>query len=246
MQGLRNWGRGLVLAALLVSLAGCNGFMSTSVTGSGTLKSETRAVSGFTEVAFSTVGTLTIEQTGTEALTVAGDDNIVPLIKTVVQNSRLEIRQDDPAQNLKPAQPLTYHLTVKDLNQLTVSGAGTVTSPGLKEGRFTLDSRGSSQIRLDGLAIDVLLVTISGSGTATLAGTTPTQTVHLSGAGNYEAGELDSTGANVTITGSGNGTVRVRTALTANISGSGNLTYRGSPTVQQQISGAGRLIQQIP
>lgn len=243
MKSLHNLGFVVLLGALLVSLVGCDSPLGGGVTGSGTIKSESRPVSGITEVLLSTVGTLTIEQTGTESLTVEGDDNIVPLIATTVLNNRLEIGHPAGTQNFTLTKPLTYHLTVKDLSTIAVSSSGSINSPGFKTARLTLDSSGSGQMRLDGLAVEGLTVAISGSGTTTLAGTTPTQTVNISGSGEYSAADLASTGANVTITGSGNATVRVSKALTANVSGSGTVTYIGNPTVQQQMSGSGHINQ---
>ena len=100
MKSIRSVVLVLALGALLWSLAGCDSiFGSGVVVGSGTLKSESRPVSGFTTVTLSTVGSLTIEQTGTESLTVEGDDNIVPLITTVVKNNNLEIGHDAGTQS---------------------------------------------------------------------------------------------------------------------------------------------------
>lgn len=243
MNNVRTLGAALALVALFGSLAGCNSIFGPRVNGSGTLKSESRPVSGFTEVVLSTVGTLTIEQTGTESLTIAGDDNIVPLITTVVQNSRLEIRHDPGTENFTTNQPLTYHLTVKDLAALTVSGSGSAGSPALHTSRLTLTDSGSGNIRLDGLQADVLTVTVSGSGTTRLSGETPAQTVRVSGSGSYQAADLAGTSANVTISGSGNATVRVSKTLMAVVSGSGSVTYLGNPTVTQQVSGSGRVVQ---
>ena len=232
----------LVVVALLGSLAGCNSIFGLGVTGSGTLKSESRPVSGFTEVVLSTVGTLTIEQTGSESLTIEGDDTIVPLITTVVQNSRLEIRHDPGTDSFTTRQPLAYHLTVQTLNALTVSGSGSATSPALHSSRLTLTDSGSGNIRLDGLQADVLMVTVSGSGTTTVSGETPTQAVRVSGSGSYAAADLDSTNANVNISGSGNATVRVSKALMAVVSGSGSVTYLGNPSLTQQVSGSGQVV----
>ena len=243
MNNVRTLGAALALVALFGSLAGCNSIFGPRVNGSGTLKSESRPVSGFTEVVLSTVGTLTIAQTGTESLTIAGDDNIVPLVTTVVQNSRLEIRHDPGTANFTTNKPLAYHLTIKNLNALTVSASGNATSPALRSSRLTLEDSGSGNIRLAGLQADVLMVTISGSGTTTLSGETPTQAVRISGSGSYEAADLAGTDANVNLSGSGSATLRVSKTLMAVVSGSGSVTYLGNPTVTQQVSGSGRVVQ---
>ena len=67
---------GMLLLAL--TLGACSITIPTiGVTqGSGTQKTETRSVSGFTRVTLSGIGTLNIQQTGTESLTITTDDNI--------------------------------------------------------------------------------------------------------------------------------------------------------------------------
>ena len=243
MKSLRNFGVIVLMGVLLASLAGCNSLFGGVVSGSGTLKSESRPVSGFTEVALSTVGTLTIEQTGTESLTIEGDDNIVPLITTVVQNNRLEIRHDPGNESFTTNQPLAYRLTVKDLRAIRVSGSGDAQSSGLQAQDLTVEVSGSGGVRLDNLQAQALTVNIAGSGSATLSGTVPKQTVTIGGSGNYGGAALPTTDTAITISGSGSATVRVSGTLKATVSGSGTVTYLGSPTVQQQISGSGRVVQ---
>jgi hypothetical protein len=67
----------LITVALLVTAC--------SVTrGSGQLTTESRPVSGFTKVELSGTGELTIEQTGTESLTISAEDNILPRLTSEV------------------------------------------------------------------------------------------------------------------------------------------------------------------
>jgi hypothetical protein len=243
MKSVRNFVVIVLMGALLASLAGCNSLFGGTVSGSGTRKSESRTVSEFNEVLLSTVGTLTIEQTGTESLTVEGDDNIVPLITTVVQNSRLEIRHDPGNESFTTNQPLAYHLTVKDLRAIRVSASGDARSSGLQAQDLTVEVSGSGGVRLDNLQTQALTVNITGSGSATLGGTVSKQTVTIGGSGSYGGDALATTDTTITISGSGSATVRVSGTLNATVSGSGSVTYLGSPTVKQQVSGSGRVVQ---
>jgi hypothetical protein len=61
----------------------------------------------------------------------------------------------------------------------------------------------------------------------------------MSGLGNYNAGDLESADATVTLTGAGSATVWAEHTLNVKISGAGNVSYYGSPQVSQSISGAG-------
>jgi hypothetical protein len=63
--------------------------------------------------------------------------------------------------------------------------------------------------------------------------------VSVSGSGQYAARELQSQGAEATVSGSGSATLWVEETLGVDISGSGNLHYRGQPAVQSDVSGSG-------
>src|SRR5437868_6052334 len=82
MRRIIKWAVQLSLVVGAVSLAGCGlgAITGGGVTGSGNLKTEVRQVSNFTQVDFSQVGTLTMEQTGVEGLTITADDNILPIL----------------------------------------------------------------------------------------------------------------------------------------------------------------------
>ena len=61
----------VVVAVITFALAGCGQFER--IKGSGTIKTETRLVQGFTAVDLSGTGDVVIEQTGTESLTISTD-----------------------------------------------------------------------------------------------------------------------------------------------------------------------------
>src|SRR3954464_9673522 len=62
------------------------------VTGSGVSRTETRSAAGFQGVALGVDAALEIRQGPTEGLTITGDDNIVPLVETVVDHGVLQVR----------------------------------------------------------------------------------------------------------------------------------------------------------
>jgi hypothetical protein len=80
---------------------------------------------------------------------------------------------------------------------------------------------------------------LAGVGGITLAGQVTRQTVLISGVGDYEAEQLQSTDADVTISGQGDATVAVSGTLDATISGIGSVFYVGNPVVTSDITGAG-------
>ena len=185
--------------------------------------SESRAVSGFDEVELKGVGNLSIEQTGSESLTVEAEEDVLSKIKTEVENKRLII---GPERNtsINTTEPINYKLTVKDLNTLEVSGSGNV--------------------EVEDVDIDELAVTISGAGDVEISGSADSQNVEISGSGDYRAEDLESQEAKIDVGGSGLATVNVRDELDAEVSGSGSVEYIGDPTVKQDVSGAGEVRKQ--
>ena len=182
--------------------------------------SEARDVSGFTEVELKGVGNLSLEQTGSESLTVEAEEDVLPKIRTEVENKRLII---SPERNtsINTTKPINYKLAVKDLNSLEVSGSGNVEAKDINT--------------------DELAVTIGGTGDVEIRGSADSQEVEISGSGEYRAGDLESKEATIDVRGSGLATVNVSDELEAEVSGSGSVEYIGDPMVQQEVSGAGEV-----
>jgi hypothetical protein len=182
--------------------------------------SEARDVSGFNEVELKGVGNLSLEQTGSESLTVEAEEDVLPKIRTEVENKRLII---SPERNtsINTTKPINYKLTVKDLNTLKVSGSGNVEAKDINT--------------------DELAVTIGGAGDVEIRGSADSQEVEISGSGEYRAGDLESKEATIDVRGSGLATVNVSDELEADVSGSGSVEYIGDPMVQQEVSGAGEV-----
>ena len=186
----------------------------------GGVTSEARDVSGFNEVELKGVGNLSLEQTGSESLTVEAEEDVLPKIRTEVENKRLII---SPERNtsINTTKPINYKLTVKDLNTLEVSGSGNVEA--------------------EDINTDELAVTIGGAGDVEIRGSADSQEVEISGSGEYRAGDLESKEATIDVRGSGLATVNVSDELEAEVSGSGSVEYIGDPMVQQEVSGAGEV-----
>lgn len=231
-----------ILALALFGLAGCS-FATTVTRGSGKMITESRPVSNFQRVDLSGIGELNITQGETESLTIEADDNLMPYIKTTVQNGTLNIGLDTTrgAISLNPSKPIKYTLQAKTLDSIVVSGAGNVNAPSIKSDSFTVRTSGAGNITIPQVQATTLTSGISGAGSMTLGGQAGTQNATLSGLGNYSAGDLKSTNATVNLTGAGSATVWATDSLDARISGAGSITYYGSPQVKQNISGLGSI-----
>ena len=210
----------LALASSLLLLAGCGG-----VRGSGVMASETRPVSGFSEVALSGTGDVHIAQSGQESLTIEAEDNLLPLLETFVDQGRLTLRTK-PGVSISPTRTIRYRITVARLDAASISGSGKIVAEGVDSDRFT--------------------TSISGSGSMTLAGKAKAIDLSISGSGSYDASNLVSRTGRVSISGSGSGVVNASEELDVAISGSGSVEVLGKPYVEQHISGSGRVSMRRP
>jgi len=202
-------------------VTGCDGLGSgPAVRGSGVLASESRDVSGFSQVRVDGSGDVVIDQTGTESVSVEAESNLLPLLETRVSNGVLHVGPK-PNVNIHPTKPVRFLVTVKNLTGVGISGSGSVRATAIDTDKLTAD--------------------ISGSGSATLAGRADDVVLRVSGSGSYDASRLQSRNVKVDISGSGDAEVNANNHLDASISGSGSVHYSGRPQVTQHVSGSGSI-----
>jgi hypothetical protein len=212
----------LIFSGALTACANLGNF--DVVAGSGNVTTESRDVSGFTRVTLQGMGTVTIDQTGTESMTITADDNFLPYLETVVEGDTLFIRTTE-AVAFRDVTQLDFEISAAALDGVTLQGAGNINVRNLTTNRW--------EVRLPG------------AGQITVAGETGDQTVELSGAGSYQAENLVSRNAEIRSSGAGEAVVRVSDTLDVTIDGLGSVEYIGSPVVTQEINGVGT-VQQRP
>lgn len=227
---------GILLCAVVLA-SGCTMYGY----GSGKVINQTKDVKGVNQVSLSGVGTVVLQQGNQETLTIEAEDNIVPHIQSKVDGNKLSISYDTNTPT--PTKDVRYILTVKDMNSITISGAGKIQSTSFKTKTMTIAMDGAGNGNMAGLDLEKLIVNISGAGKIIMAGKTTEQTVTIAGAGNYQAKDLESKTATITINGAGNGAVKVSDVLNAFVDGAGEIQYLGNPQVNKQISGAGNIKQ---
>lgn len=206
----------VTVAACWVLTAGC-----AVVTGSGRVTTETRQVSGFTQVNLDGNGEVTIEAGDGETLTIEADDNVLPALTSEVSDGTLKLGTKQGT-TIRTMNPIRYRVTMTDLTGISLSGSGAM------NGRD--------------LTIRTVRIDISGSGTVNLSGSGEEQDIRVSGSGRYNGAQLTSQKVNAEISGSGEILVAVSSELRVDISGSGSVTYAGDPRIEQSISGSGKVI----
>jgi hypothetical protein len=219
------------------------------VRGSGDITKESRDVSGFDEIVVTGAGTVIITQGVSESLTIETDDNLMKYIETEVTGNTLEIgftrdtafSPGGGGKMLEPSEGFVFTISVINLKAITLSGAARVEVDKLKTGGLDIVLSGAGDVDLDDLNADSLGVVVSGAGDVQVIGNVETQNVRLNGLGRYQAYDLKSKVADVTISGAGGAEVWVTEVLDVVISGAGDVRYYGDPSINPEISGLGRI-----
>jgi predicted ester cyclase len=201
---------------------------------------EAREVHDFQEVALEGVGTLLIQQGDTESLSIEAEPKVLSRIATEARRGKLTI---SPSRSFRTQEPIIYHLTVKSLTGIELSGAGSAQAGDLTTDQLVLRLNGTGTLSIDRLTANALDVAVSQSGGVQLAGTVDQQTVDLSGTARYVANDLASRVATVSADGASQATVRVSESLQVRAHGASRVAYIGNPEVQEDVSVASSVTQ---
>jgi len=213
---------------------------SETIIGSGNLVTEGRLLAQFHSVELRTVGNVNVTYGNVQEVSVRVNDNILEYIQTIVNNGTLII-DVEPGRRFSNLH-LTVNLTMTDLEELSMSSAGSITGINeFKADSARLNLNGAGEIRLQ-LEVDQLNSSLSGAGNIVLSGAVNTHQIGQPGAGNVQAFDLITETSIVNLSGAGKAEVYVNQLLDVNISGSGSVYYRGHPTIIQNITGSGSLI----
>jgi len=209
-----------------------------SVSGSGTLKSETREVSGFTGIALSLNASVEIRQGGSEGVTIETDDNVLPLIETVVENATLKIRPTTRNTTFS-TKKLKIVVNARNLDRIDIAGKGDIHAEALKVADLKAGISGAGDLRIKSLEAEALSISIAGSGDFEAGGRADKVRANIAGSGDIKAGKLDAKAVEINIAGSGDATLWARNSLKVSIAGSGDVGYYGDAQLQNSIWGSG-------
>ncbi len=216
-----------------------------ATTGSGQARSESRNVGSFQAITLRGAIDLVVRQGGSEAVSVRGDDNILPLVQTVVEGSgnerslRIQIK---PGESLRTKTPIVVTIDVVKLNALASAGSGSITLEALRMPALSLSISGASNAKLQQLDTDRLRIDIDGSGDIQASGRAARLDIAIAGSGDVRTRDLVAAEVSVAIAGSGNASVTAQKSLSVSIAGSGDVDYAGGASqVSKSIVGSGTL-----
>lgn len=230
------------LAALAVApQAQAWGWGGDQVQGNGTIKRQVRDTGHFSGVAVSLPGTVEVRTgSGQEGVTIETDDNLLPLIETVVEDGTLKIRNKH--NTILRTRNLKIVVQARELDRLALGGSGTIDADTLRGPRVRFDVGGSGTIKIKHIEAEAVSVKLGGSGDLKGGdGTARNIAIAVGGSGTVDLGHVRSDSASVTVAGSGDATLWVRNSLSLTVAGSGDVSYYGDPQLSTSIVGSGKV-----
>ena len=216
-----------------------NSWGGDKVQGSGTIKKQARELGHFTGVSLSLPAHMELRIGNTESITIETDDNLLPLIDTVIEDGTLKIRANKRNLSLN-SRTMKIVLQAKEVSRVALGGSGSIDADTLKGGKLQFDLGGSGAINVKGVESEALSVTVGGSGQLkTGGGWTRQLSVSIGGSGDVDLGQVKAREASVSVAGSGEATVAASDALSVTIAGSGDVNYYGDPKVSKSVVGSG-------
>jgi len=230
----------LAISILLVfSLSSCVTVRLNTIKGSGDITKQEVDISGAEKLIFSGLGEVIIEQGEENSLLIEADDNLIEYIRAEVSGDRLTIGFKKGVVSVIPTETPKFYLTIEKIENLKLTGAGSISGEGIDADELVIESSGLGIIEIEEIDAEELMIEISGAGNVVMSGQAQEQKIKISGLGSYKAEDLISKDAEVEISGAGKATVYATETLDVNLTGLGSVEYLGDPSVTQKITGPG-------
>ncbi len=206
----------------------------------------TRKVATFSEVVLRIDAQVYIEQGDVQHVEIGAKSSTLDELITEVKGRALIIRFPNKIifrSDFKPG-PIEIHITIPDIDKLSISGSGNIFAPGVKSRIIDLAVSGSGDIVIDELTANRVSATISGSGNIIIkhgGNVAEELKAAISGSGNIKAKNFEATNVVVHTAGSGSCYITSNGTIKARIAGSGNVNYKGNPSIDSSVAGSGRV-----
>ena len=233
------------------------------IVGKGDYVKQDRDAKDFTGIDLKAAANVFVKQGTAYKVTVEGQQNILDVTETVVENGILNIKTKEGTWNLS-FQKLNIFIETPSVSSLEISGSGDMNvESAINSDNLTVSIAGSGNIKMpNGLTTKNLKAEIGGSGDINIGASTATElTAHILGSGNFSikgtgdkaqfevtgSGNINATefitkAAEAHTTGSGNIKCHATASLDANVTGSGDIDCKGNPpSVQSKVTGSGEV-----
>ena len=211
-------------------------------------KTETRELGDFTQISMRGIGKIFVDQGKQQKVEIEGDDISISRIITNVKDGKLviDIGRDfveklSAGLDFLSSHDIRLNITVKDLDELEITGAADVEIKEVKAKDLSLKMIGASNVKVSGLDANSLKTEIPGAGKVAVDGKVDDLSVVLAGAGNFSGHKLKSKTAKVVLSGVGSAQLWVTGELDVTIAGVGSVEYYGNPQIKQSVTMLGKV-----
>ena len=205
----------IILIAAVAVVAGCS---HPWITGDGEIKTEERSVSDFSKVVVK--GGYEIKwSSGKPSLKISADENLLPLISTVVSGHTLQI---DSKEDLAPTKSVRIIICSASLADMRLSGGKSFKASHISGHELKIESSGAWDISVDGSVTKL--------------------EANLAGASKLNAKSLQTQTATLSLLGASDAHVTVTDTLKVSVIGACSVIYSGNPkSVETNVVGAGSI-----
>lgn len=176
------------------------------VEGSGDSARETRVLEDFRAITITGPIEAEIRTGGEPAITLTADDNLLPLIRSRVEQGRLTL---DLEKSVRSRHAIEAHIRVPRLEALDITGSG--------------------DTRLELGDADRMAIRLVGTGDLTASGRVGTLEIESTGAGDIDTVELRAGAVSLDSTGSGDADITALQRCELTLLGTGDITVHGNP-----------------
>jgi len=230
----------IIVVVITIAFSSVSCIRIVGLQGSGNVVSEEREVSGFNAIALSAGMNLYLEQGDKEYCKIEAEDNVITQIITEVKNGKLIIRYKNMLGGITNIKPVNFHITFKNLNEISASSGSRVESSLINTDslKVNISSGATGTFEVNARTLDVGL---SSGSQMEISGETGDQKVNLSSGVTYDAEDLKSKNAEISVSSGAQAKIAVSDNLNVNISSGGSVYYSGKPQVTSNISSGGLL-----
>jgi len=201
-----------------------------------------RTVKSFSKIALHISANVHLVQGEKQHIRIEAKSSVLEDIITEVKDRTLNIRFPNNYffRSINTGK-ITIYITVPEIDGLSISGSGDITTEELNTRILDLVISGSGNIKIDNLQTDRIKASISGSGGINInnGGVADELNVSISGSGNLKASGFEAQNVSARISGSGNCSVKSNGSVKARVAGSGSVYYMGNPSIDSSVAGSG-------
>lgn len=227
----------LIVLAIPVLLAGCT---AKCIEDSGVQITKVQELKSYDKIKVSGTIKLILTQDSTYNVKIHADSNVVPLIRSRVSGSELELKLENG--KYCGTDSVVIYAGIGELKELETSGMVRVFGEGpIYAKDLKLDLQGSADVKLN-INASKLTSKISGIGKLSLSGQTGEHDLKISGTGKVDAFDFVAGIYDINIDGTGKANINVLNDLKVKTSGASEIYYKGNPkNVNEKKSGATKL-----